>query len=291
MQSPIGQGYLFQYKQGSAQPNITMESIRQTKVADYSYEKQLEIANILKCIDDKIDINNRINDNLQQLLMESFVQQFECFANCNKQLKYDKDLKKNIPIDWNATQIGSLASIESGYPFNSDNYSQIGQYKLITIKNVQDSGIDVDTGDRINIVPSDLPDYCKLKSKDILLSLTGNVGRVGLMFTDNCLLNQRVANITPFDESLRSYLFCLFKSQTLRITMERISGGTSQKNLSPIETGNLYIPFNYDIAKQFSIKTDPIISKYVECLKENLKLTQLRNELLPLLMNGQVSIV
>ncbi|MBR4236797.1 restriction endonuclease subunit S [bacterium] len=64
LQSPIGQGYLFQYKQGSAQPNITMESIRQTKVADYSYEKQLEIANILKCIDDKIDTNNRINDNL-----------------------------------------------------------------------------------------------------------------------------------------------------------------------------------------------------------------------------------
>ena len=205
-------------------------------------------------------------------------------------MKYSDKLKKYIPEDWDVIRINKLVTIESGYPFNSEHYDKEGIYKLITIKNVQDSGIDVDTGDRINIIPDDLPKYCRLKTKDILLSLTGNVGRVGLMYTNNCLLNQRVANIIPFDESLKPYLFCLFKSQTIRITMERISGGTSQKNLSPIETGNIFIPFNLEAAKNFSMKCEYIISKYVKCLEENLKLTQLRKELLPILMNGQVSL-
>ena len=222
--------------------------------------------------------------------MDSYIQQFECFTANNSSMKYSDRLKKYIPEGWDVIQINKLATIESGYSFNPDNYDKNGTYKLITIKNVQDSGIDVEAGDKINIIPNDLPKYCRLKPNDILLSLTGNVGRVGLMFTNNCLLNQRVANVTPFDESLRPYLFCLLKSQTIRVTMERISGGTSQKNLSPIETGNIFVPFNLEAAKEFSIKHEYIISKYVKCLEENLKLTQLRNELLPLLMNGQISI-
>ena len=64
LQSPVGQSFLFQAKQGSAQPNITMEAIRNTNVVDYPFDYQLKIAKALKAIDDKIDNNNRINDNL-----------------------------------------------------------------------------------------------------------------------------------------------------------------------------------------------------------------------------------
>lgn len=64
LQSPIGQKYLFQSKQGSAQPNITMEAIRNTLVFNYSIETQKKIALFFKKIDDKILLNNKINDNL-----------------------------------------------------------------------------------------------------------------------------------------------------------------------------------------------------------------------------------
>ena len=64
LQSPLGQSFLFQAKQGSAQPNITMEAIRKTNVAKYDYDTQLKIAKTLKLLDDKINVNNRINDNL-----------------------------------------------------------------------------------------------------------------------------------------------------------------------------------------------------------------------------------
>ena len=64
LQSPIGQSYLFVDKQGSAQPNITMQSIRNTLIIDKPKEEQLKIVKSLKEIDDKININTQINNNL-----------------------------------------------------------------------------------------------------------------------------------------------------------------------------------------------------------------------------------
>lgn len=64
LQSPIGQSYLFIDKQGSAQPNITMQSIRNTLIIDRSKKEQEGIANILLKIDKKINNNNQINNNL-----------------------------------------------------------------------------------------------------------------------------------------------------------------------------------------------------------------------------------
>ena len=77
------------------------------------------------------------------MLMDTFIQQFECFSFYKTTLVYNEKLKKDIPSNWNEIQIKKLATIDSGYPFNSDNYISTGQYKLITIKNVQDSGIDI----------------------------------------------------------------------------------------------------------------------------------------------------
>ena len=68
LQSSIGQSYLFIDKQGSAQPNITMESIRNTLILDKPKYEQLRIAKILRLIDDKIDNNNHINNNLEGLM-------------------------------------------------------------------------------------------------------------------------------------------------------------------------------------------------------------------------------
>jgi type I restriction enzyme S subunit len=67
LQSNTGQKYLFQAKQGSSQPNITMEAIRNTLVFNIDKKRQTKIAKTLKIIDDKILNNNRINQELEKL--------------------------------------------------------------------------------------------------------------------------------------------------------------------------------------------------------------------------------
>lgn len=72
LQSPIGQSYLFQLKQGSAQPNITMDSIRETLVIDLPKKQQLEIASFLKNFDDKIANDRKILELLNKKLEDTF---------------------------------------------------------------------------------------------------------------------------------------------------------------------------------------------------------------------------
>jgi type I restriction enzyme S subunit len=180
--------------------------------------------------------------------------------------------------------------VTSGYPFESESYLTSGHYKLITIKNIQDDGINLVVNNFIETLPSNLPEYCKLKDGDILMSLTGNVGRVGLMYDNSCLLNQRVAIINPSKEAIRSYVYFLFKSDSLRMTMERIATGSAQKNLSPVSTELLNIPYDNVVAEKYSMIIDSAMKEMVLRLKENYELIRLRDFLLPLLMNGQVVI-
>lgn len=148
----------------------------------------------------------------------------------------------------------------------------------------------MDIGDRISEIPNKLPEYCKLAPNDILLLLTGNVGRVATIYSDNCLLNQRVAIVIPSNEQLRTFVYCLFKSNWLRKTMEKSASGTSQKNLSPIEVSNILIMFDEAKALNFSIEMQSLFKKMILLQNENMSLRKLRNDLLPLLINGQVTI-
>lgn len=65
LRSPIGQSYLFQSKQGSSQTNITMDSIRKTEIIKRTIKEQTLIVNVLKSIEDQIDINSKMVQKLQ----------------------------------------------------------------------------------------------------------------------------------------------------------------------------------------------------------------------------------
>lgn len=122
------------------------------------------------------------------------------------------------------------------------------------------------------------------------MSLTGNVGRVGIMYAENCLLNQRVALIQPNQSYLSGYLYILFRSAQMRTLMENITTGTSQKNLSPVDTGRILISYDEKIVNCFCDTANGIINKITFCQKENYELTKLRDWLLPMLINGQATV-
>lgn len=135
-----------------------------------------------------------------------------------------------------------------------------------------------------------MPSYCLLKEKDILMSLTGNVARVGIMFAHNCLLNQRVALAEPLNKTLNTYIYCLLKSDGIRKRYEAIANGSSQQNLSPIEATNISIAYEPEISTAFSKLCSEYLDAIVLNLKENEELNSLRDWLLPMLMNGQATI-
>ena len=112
-------------------------------------------------------------------------------------LVYNEELKQTIPDNWGTKKITDISISVSGFAFSSNDYSNNGKYKLYTIKNVQDGNIVSIVDNNLNEIPSNMPEECVLNPKDLIMSLTGNVGRVGLVYENNALLNQRVLKIKP----------------------------------------------------------------------------------------------
>lgn len=264
------------------------------------YEEQVKIGDMLYNIERKISVNKKINDNLEQqakLLYDYWFTQFdfpdengEPYRSSGGKMVWNEQLKRTIPDGWTTNPLSDIFTFKSGYSFSSDLYEVSGKYKLLTIKNVQNNGINLNVDNYINVLPDNVPDYCLLKAQDILMSLTGNVGRVGIMYADNCLLNQRVALAEPVNINQRVFVYFLLKSDIIHKQYEMIANGSSQQNLSPIEAEKVIIAYNPEVATKFSTLCNEYLNTIVSNLAENQELINIRDWLLPILMNGQATI-
>lgn len=281
----------------SSYPSIRPEDIGNLSFMFPDIDIQNKIADILTSIDKKIQINNQINQELEAMaktLYDYWFVQFDFpdqngkpYKSSGGKMVYNPELKREIPEGWRVTKLNEVVDLISGYPFSSNDYVTSGKYKLYTIKNVQD-GYTVDKVDNyLDFLPSNMSDECQLRRGDLIMSLTGNVGRVGMVYEDYVLLNQRVLKLNPINKTHKSFIYSFFRSDVTKAHLENMSTGTSQKNLSPIDIGNMMIPF----------PSESLLSKFVNNLNmlennlvENQQLTQLRDWLLPMLMNGQVKV-
>lgn len=240
--------------------------------------EQKLIAEILSSLDDKIELNRKINANLEKLASSLFK-------------KWFVDYGEELPVDWKIQKVSDLIKIESGFPFNSSMFDKLGKYKLVTIKNVQDGFFVQDCTNSISKTPLKMPPHCLLKDGDILLSLTGNVGRICLVNGKDYLLNQRVANLIPINENNRAFTYFLFRQKDFQNTLIGISQGTAQQNLSPIETKSLEIVIpSSEILEKFSKVANPIFEMLVDNFNEISNLSALRDSLLPRLMSGKIRV-
>ena len=145
--------------------------------------------------------------------------------------------RKRLPgytQQWKKCLLGDIVELKHGYAFKSETYTAGGNYNIITIKNVQgDRFLDTDTVDRIAVLPINLADHQRLKPYDILISLTGNNGRVSYNIGENNLLNQRVGllEIRNNQTTDREFLFQFLSSSLFREAMETLGEGAAQKNL------------------------------------------------------------
>lgn len=299
LKSPYIQNIIHGNSGGSSYKCISLEEIKKlpVKVEGLDCEK---IGKVLYLIDAKIQTNKKTCLELESMaktIYDYWFTQFDFpnaegkpYRSSGGKMVWNEQLKREIPEGWECCEISTICEIISGYPFQSSSYTKNGQYRLITIKNVQNNGISLDVDNYISSLPENLPDYCVLSQGDILMSLTGNVGRVGVMFADDCLLNQRVALISPKLNNIKPFLYIMFRSSQIRSTMENIATGTSQKNLSPVDTGKILFPCNDAVLTAFSETISRMYEKMILTQKENMELSVLRNWLLPMLMNGQATI-
>jgi len=287
--------------QGSVFDTINLNSFDLMEIEiPKELETQQKIASVLSSLDAKIELNNRINAELEAMaktLYDYWFVQFDFpdatgkpYKTSGGKMVWNEELKREVPEGWEDERMNTKIKIGSGFPFDSNSYLRSGTYKIITIKNVQDLEIDTNNVDYLDKIPTKISDFCVLKKGDILMSLTGNVGRICLVPEENLLLNQRVGKILCND-LFKNYVYLFFQRPEERIRLEKIATGSSQKNLSPVgavEDFFLFPPEN--VLKKFNAVISDSINKTILNIQENQKLTELRDWLLPMLMNGQVKV-
>ena len=275
---------------GGAQQNLNAQLIKDFEIPLPDLHTQHRIADILTSIDDKIENNNRINDNLEQqaqALYKSWFVDFEPFKN-GKFIDSELGL---IPEGWKIGKINDVINLLSGFPFKSSAFQENGDYQLITIKGVQDGYLDVTSADMLSSLPSKMPQYCILNIGDILISLTGNVGRICIVDRNNLLLNQRVAILSPKNIRDSFYVYTMFRSESMKNELIHIARGTAQLNLSPIETGEKLTVIPPDsILEAFAKVGKGTFNQYISLKMENIRLMEMRDSLLPKLMSGDLKL-
>ncbi|MDY4051799.1 MAG: restriction endonuclease subunit S [Bacilli bacterium] len=195
------------------QTNVSIKAIEQFIVSIPHLDEQKRVGEFLSDIDKRISVQNKIISDLKVLKKELCRKLFNS-SHCNKTI-----------------EIRQLANIYGGYAFNSKTYNSKGKFKIVTIGNV--TGNKYISGDynRIYMLPGNIHDQQILNNGDILISLTGNVGRISIVNGDNYLLNQRVAKLNVKDKLIKAYIYHYLSNSSFEKDMSNTGQGAAQKNI------------------------------------------------------------
>ncbi len=246
---------------------------------------QRRIAEILSHYDSLIE-----NYQKQIKLLEESAQRLykEWFVDLRFPGHENTKIVDGVPEGWKKKRINEFASILSGYAFKSSTFEENGYYNIVTIKNVQNGFFEGKRLNHIRKLPPGMPQHCLLNTGDLLLSLTGNIGRVCMVIGKNNLLNQRVAKI---ESKYPAFVYCLFRSNSMFTAINNLGNGAAQQNVSPIRIGELEIIFaNDEIISNFE-KITSNIRKQILLLHSKINLlSEARDRLLPKLMSGEIEV-
>ncbi len=259
-------------------------------------ESQKEIGQIFSNIDRKIALNRQINDNLEAMAKQLYDYWFVQFDFPNEEGKpykssggamvWNEKLKREIPQGWHCGTLLDIAEYTNGLACQKYRPTDNNKLPVIKIKEMHD-GLSADT----EWVKVDIPDDVKVFDGDVLFSWSASL-EVMLWAYGNGGLNQHIFKVTSKNGYPRSFYFYqlfhyvgVFKqmAEARKTTM----GHITQDHL---RQSTIALPPNVDIANRLEENLCPIFDEIVKNNQENMALTKQRDELLPLLMNGQASV-
>ena len=287
-------GEMLAAKSGSAQPFLSLGALRRHEVDVHaSVDTQRLIASILGAYDDLIEMNRRRVTVLEEMARGLFEEWFVRFRfPGHEEVHIVGSHESPRPKGWEVGTLRNIATLKSGFAFKSQTFDPDGLFSLVTIKHVHDGRIVPPFLSKLAELPKNLPTHCRLEVGDMLLSLTGNVGRVCLAWGENLVLNQRVAKVEAARADLRAFAYAWFRQpQTLRL-LEQISNGVAQQNLSPVRA--MELPFLIppaSLTSAYQAIAGPMLQATINAQITTRNLQSQRDLLLPRLMSGELCVV
>lgn len=261
---------------GSVFDTITKETFEGININLPPLPTQQKIAQILSSLDDKIELNNKINANLEQQAQALFKSWF-----------VDGQEKNGI--------IGDYCNVKSGFAFKSSWWQDSG-LKVVRIGDIEQGKLSLDSCAH---VPNDKQEIAKdfiLKGGDLVIAMTGaTIGKFSMVpKTDEVIFaNQRVGKFFLGENPIERvpFLYCTLCNEEVITEFINRGQGSAQPNIS---TGDIlsipcWIPESSEI-ERFNKTAQPLFETIISNQSENKKLSNLRDTLLPKLMNGEIEV-
>lgn len=280
------------FTSASAVPGINRNTVHKEVISLPDIETQDKIASVLKTLDDKIEINQKINDNLRQQIRTL----------CNAWLNDYVPFGGVCPDDWELTPLASIAKFISGYSYKGTEL-QDSNIAMATIKNFDRKG-----GFKLDgykeIVPSS-----KLKSEhhaelfDTLVAhtdLTQNAEVIGnaepvLSFSgyDEIIFSMDVVKVIPNSPSISKFLIAaMLQTQKFKDHCLGYVNGTTVLHLSKkaLPEYLLRLPHDFTVIQPLDDAVSSMYQQMALNIDESVRLAALRNSLLPKLMSGEIDV-
>lgn len=214
--------------------NLNKNDLDEQNVLVPNPKEQEAIGTFFSTLDRHITLHQRKLDTLKEQKKTYLKLLFPVKGQTKPALRF-----QGFEDDWEEVKLGEVCTIQGGNAWKSDSYSLTGEYLVVTIANVTgEYFIDDKKGNRIDINPNEM--QYVLKKGDILISLTGNVGRVSKMTESKGVLNQRVGKLTTTANF--EFIFSILRTEKFENEMRLASQGAAQANISNKDVLQYMIP-------------------------------------------------
>lgn len=272
---------------GGAQPLMTQDIIGDFAVKIPSISTQIKIANTLKSLDDKIEVNRRINDNLEQQAQALFKSWFVDFEPFKDQPFVESELGM-IPQGWSLCELSDLALI-SKVSINPLKQPQT-VFEHYSIPSYDDEmNPEIQFGENIK------SNKFVIENKMILFSkLNPRIKRVWYIdhIGANSVCSTEFVPYKAKDESKSVFLYGLINGQGFYdFVMSMANGATgSHQRFHPEESLKYKVAYNEEYCEKYCAIITPMINQILEIRDESRHLAELRDTLLPRLMSGELKV-
>ncbi len=278
----------------SAQPGLAVGTLAVQEIDLPGIDDQRRIASILSSLDRKIELNNKINAQLEEMaqaIFKSWFVDFEPF----KDGKFVESELGLIPEGWRVGTLGEYAKLKSGFAFKSSWWKDKG-CKIIKIKNITESGeLDLSDCSYVDSVNTIKAKEFRASKGNVIIAMTGaTIGKFCIIpEIKNTYINQRVGKFFTLGEPMEClpFLFNTLKQERIYNEIINRGQGSAQPNISgkDVDTLSIIIPTE-DIISHYNKLAKSFFEKILSNKQQNLHLAQLRDTLLPKLMNGEIEI-
>lgn len=253
--------------------------------------EQKRIGKLLRSLDRKIELNRAINQNLEAMAKQLYDYWFVQFDFPNEEGKpykssggemvWNEKFKREIPKGWKASMLAEEIELQYGFPFSTELFTeQVTSVPVVRIRDILDNSVSAYTTEEVS-------ERYLLQKQDLLIGMDGNF-HINY-WTDNVsYLNQRSVRLRAKNSSNVSIVQAKYDIQPYIKAKEERAKGSTVGHLSDKDMKDLYVLVCPN--KKLREKFDSILSMIVKSRNEITFLTKQRDELLPLLMNGQITI-